>query len=211
MPRAVRMARPARRSRLGALLFAACAAASALAWAQPQGAAASNEAPLLPGDSVVPLMEVPLSPPQPAQNAAATARTDKSQAASAAAAPPQRLDKLQHTRVLCDAALQRMSQMQIAAAFELLAPHWPLPERELAQLAAETEGQFRQLLAGGGKILGHEWVRSRQGGKSVVQHLYLLKLQHHGLRVACTFYKPQAQWQVHTVFWDEQLESLLEP
>ncbi|MDO4724577.1 MAG: hypothetical protein Q4A97_07415 [Comamonadaceae bacterium] len=192
-------------------MFAAGTAASALAWAQPQASATSSEAPLLPGDSVVPLMDAPLLPQPPAQNAVATARTDKPQAASAAAAPPQRLDKLPHTRALCDAALQRMAQLQIAAAFELLAPHWPLPERELAQLAAETEAQFRQLLAGGGKILGHEWVRSRQGGKSVVQHLYLLKLPHHGLRVACTFYKPQAQWQVHTVFWDEQMESLLEP
>ncbi|PAT37227.1 hypothetical protein [Vandammella animalimorsus] len=204
-------------ARRWALLFAAGAAASALAWAQSQGSAPSLEAPLLPGDSVVPLMDAPLLPQQPAQGgpdrqgAQAASRAGNKTAASPAATPPQRLDKPQHTRALCDAALQRMAQMQIAAAFELLAPHWPLPERELAQLAAETEGQLRQLLAGGGKILGHEWVRSRQGGKSVVQHLYLLKLQHHGLRVACTFYKPQAQWQVHTVFWDEQIESLLEP
>lgn len=115
------------------------------------------------------------------------------------------------TRKLCDAAVAQVAAQQVTKAFELLAPYWPLPTDEIGRLAKQTQSQLLQLTGNYGPIVGHEWIRSRTGGKSLVQHLYLVKMQPHGLRIGCTFYKPDQVWQVHTVFWDDQIDALLEP
>lgn len=114
------------------------------------------------------------------------------------------------TRQLCDAAVAQVAAQQTMQAFGLLSPYWPLSADEIRRLADQTQSQLAQLTANFGPVVGYEWVRSREAGKSLVQHLYLVKMQHHGLRIGCTFYKPVQAWQVHTVFWDDQIDALFE-
>ncbi|MDO4704884.1 MAG: hypothetical protein Q4A98_01505 [Comamonadaceae bacterium] len=124
--------------------------------------------------------------------------------------PNPALASLNATRTLCDAALEAMAASHVERAFAALAPHWPLPPQEITRLAKETAAQFKQLTKTYGATLGYEWVRTHSAGASLVQHAYLLKLERHALRVSCIFYKPREQWQIHTVFWDDQLQTLLE-
>lgn len=183
------------------------------AW--PAGAAAQT--PMMENDDVIelldtPLMQLPIEQgtqglTREAQGKQGNRKNDK----AGDKADENALSKEADARALCDAAMDAMAAGQIAQAFTVLAPHWPLPAQEIQRLARETSAQLQQLTKGYGQLLAHEWVRTQKAGSSLVQHTYMLKLEHHALRVVCTLYKPREHWQVHTVFWDEQLQSLLEP
>ncbi len=175
------------------------------------GASAAAQTPMMEQDDIIPLLDTPLMQLPIEQGTTALTPPKNPQPPQPQANKPAALTSPADTRALCDTALDAIANAQAPQAFELLAPHWPLPQQEIRRLTHETATQLKQLSQSYGKLLGHEWVRTHTAGTSLVQHSYVLKLEHHALRVVCTFYKPQQHWQVHTVFWDDQLQPLLEP
>ncbi|THU01967.1 hypothetical protein E9531_08180 [Lampropedia puyangensis] len=174
------------------------------------GAAACAQ-PLIPNDGVIPLLDTPIMQ-QPLQHGAQSLMQMQSppavQTGKVNLAP---LATMADTTKLCDAAVKLVAEQKIEQAFAALTPYWPLAREEINRLAGQTKSQFALLVRQFGAIVGQEWVRSRTGGKSLVQHLYMVKLQHHAVRVGCTFYRPEQTWQVHTIFWDDEIDALLEP
>ncbi|RMW99637.1 hypothetical protein EBQ26_04660 [Allofranklinella schreckenbergeri] len=189
-------------------------ALAGLAWVLAAAPAAAQTQPALEQADIIELLEMPqidtplMQLPIEQGTRALTGRT--SAAGKRQQQPDPALASLNATRTLCDAALEAMAASRVEHAFAALAPHWPLPPQEITRLAKETAAQFKQLNKTYGATLGYEWVHTHSAGASLVQHAYLLKLERHALRVSCIFYKPREQWQIHTVFWDDQLQTLLE-
>jgi hypothetical protein len=128
--------------------------------------------------------------------------------ASVAFAGP--LKTQEETGALCSAVANKLGAGQTDAAFELLAPNWPLAPEELKQLAYQTKSQLEMVSARFGAPIGAEFVKSTLAGKSFVQHLYVVKFERHALRLACTFYKPKDAWLVNGITWDDSTAKLFE-
>lgn len=166
----------------------------------------------MPEDDFIPLMNTPIMQ-QPVEQGAASLLPIQSPKPAARDAEwgGALLNSSAQTRNLCEAAVAQLASGQAKQAFDVLVPYWPLSNEELTRLVSQTQAQLAQLTASYGPIVGYEWVRSRDAGKSLVQHWYLVKMQYHALRIGCTFYKPVQTWQVHTVFWDDQIDALFGP
>lgn len=189
---------------LSKLLVSVCA----LGWVV--GSAHAQQA--IPQDGFISLMDTPImqQPIQQGTNSLLPMQSPKP-AVPAGDWGGAMLNSTAQTRTLCEAAVTKVADGQPRQAFDLLAPYWPMSKEEVNRLATQTDAQLKQLTASYGPIVGYEWVRTREAGKSLVRHWYLVKMQYHALRISCTFYKPAQTWQVHTVFWDDQLDELFEP
>lgn len=203
-----RCAQPAKRS--AAVVVRGWGAACAIGLSLLGSSAYGQRA--LPEDDFIPLKSTPIMQ-QPIEQGTAsllpmqTPRPTVPDAAWGGAL----LNSSAQTRTLCEEAVAQLAAGQTKQAFEALAPYWPLPKEEVTRLVSQTQAQLAQLTASYGPIVGYEWVRSRDAGKSLVQHWYLVKMPYHALRIGCTFYKPVQTWQVHTVFWDDQIDALFGP
>lgn len=96
------------------------------------------------------------------------------------------------------------------AGFDLIAPHYPLPENEITQLAALTEKQMNSVATRFGKAIGSEFIRKNSLGESFLRYSYIQKLENHATRWQITFYRPKDKWIINKVSFDDSPEKLFE-
>jgi len=105
----------------------------------------------------------------------------------------------------CQASADLFSRKQYAEAFDLWAPHWQFPKQELKSLAAKTISIMGQAGSRFGKPVGAEFLYTESKGESLQRHMFLIKHEKHALRFSCLVYKPDDQWFVNSVKWDDKL------
>lgn len=111
-------------------------------------------------------------------------------------------------RKVSDQFMEQVKAEQYEDAFALLKPIWPLPEADYRGLVATTNEQMRLVESSFGKVLSFEFIRKQSAGDSLLQLIYLQKLENTPIRWVLTFYKPVDTWLVNSVSWDDTLESL---
>jgi len=112
------------------------------------------------------------------------------------------------SKELTDQVMVLLAANKVSAGFDLLKPHWLLSEKEFTDMAAKTEQLLSQISTRFGAMLGMEFVTSQHAGKSLLRHIYMQKFAKHVLRWQFTFYKPQGQWFLSSVRFDEQIDML---
>lgn len=95
-------------------------------------------------------------------------------------------------------------------AFDILGQHWPLPEEELANFARLTQSQMEGVSERFGKVLGSELVREDKIGESFIRYIFIQKCENHATRWMIVFYRPQEEWVVNSVKWDDSTEVLFD-
>lgn len=58
--------------------------------------------------------------------------------------------------------------------------------------------QLGELVSQVGQYYGHEKIRERQYGQSIVQYIYVVKYERQPLKFIFRFYKPNDKWQTQT-------------
>lgn len=128
--------------------------------------------------------------------------------ALASSADPKPLADTQAARQLADGAMKRAAAGDVAGAFDLLKPYWPLPEPEISQLVLQSVQQRSALAARYGKPVGYEYISWTAVGDSLVRFVYIEKFTNHPLVWQFFFYKPKDLWQVDSVSWSDQIQRL---
>lgn len=113
-------------------------------------------------------------------------------------------------RNLADQAVALFRQEKIVEGYDTLKPYWPLPGVEIDNLANQTNTQWPMVKQRFGTSIGTEFVSESRAGESLARFVFLQKFQHHALRWVFTFYKPQDQWIINAVSFDDHLANLFE-
>jgi hypothetical protein len=115
---------------------------------------------------------------------------------------------LAQARKLSDQAMSLFMDEKFVEGYGVLKPFWPLPPVEIDNLANQTNMQWPMVRQRFGKSVGVEFVRQRQVGDSLAEYVYLQKFQHHALRWVFVFYKPQGDWFINSVSFDDNIKSM---
>ena len=122
----------------------------------------------------------------------------------------QTIDSVDETRALCEQAAQSFSEGDYEATFNVLRPFWPLPTQEIDNLTYQTASQAQILAGRFGEPVGTDYASTSTAGDSFVRHIYLVKFERHAVRFICVFYKPDENWLVNQINWDDQTALLFE-
>lgn len=128
--------------------------------------------------------------------------------AAVSTAEPKPLADTQAARELAERAMKRVEEGDVAGAFEILKPHWALPEHEISQLVIQSIQQRSMIQSRYGDSLGYEYLSWTAVGDSLVQFTYLEKFSNHPLVWQFSFYKPKEGWLVNSVAWSDQVQGL---
>lgn len=120
------------------------------------------------------------------------------------------LHNLDAVQQLTENAMKALEKENHQAGYEILKSYWPMPAAEIDRLADETESQWPTVSQRFGSSLGSQFVKREEVGDSLARFTYLQKFDRHALRWVFVFYKPQGQWLVNTVYFDDQLEKLFD-
>lgn len=120
------------------------------------------------------------------------------------------LDTPEQTKELCSLAAAQFGAGKIPESFNTLRDYWPLPEAELNNLSYQTTSQLEMVKGRFGNFLGSDFVRTKTAGLSFIQHTYVIKFQKHAARYMCVFYKPEKQWVINSIIWDDSTTLLFE-
>lgn len=112
------------------------------------------------------------------------------------------------TRRYADEIIATVAQGNIRGAFEKAKKHWPLSEKELDNLSQKTVSQLNQIAPRFGDIVGKEFIRKEEVGKSFLRYQYIVKYEKHAVRWNMLFYKPEDEWFLNRINWDDQVEKL---
>ncbi len=112
------------------------------------------------------------------------------------------------TRQLTERAVALFADEKIDEGYQALKPHWPLPAVEIDNLANQTHNQWPMVRQRFGEPLKMEFVHEARAGESLLRYVYIQKFERHALRWVFTFYKPEGQWLVNSVSFDDQLDRL---
>jgi hypothetical protein len=111
---------------------------------------------------------------------------------------------------LADNFMADIGKGAYAEAFQIMKPHWPMPEAEINNLAYQTESQLKMASDRFGKLQGSEYIQSNRIGESYVRHIYIQKFSNHATRWMIVFYRPIDEWKVNVIIWDDKTYQLFD-
>ncbi len=112
------------------------------------------------------------------------------------------------TRNICEKAASSFGKGDVEKAFNVLEPYWPLPKEEIKNLAYTTKSQLQMVSSRFGKHIGHDYITSSKAGNSFIQHTFIAKFERHAVRYICVFYKPEDDWIVNAIYWDDNTSAI---
>ena len=124
-------------------------------------------------------------------------------------ATAQTLDTLDDVREITRQAMENVIAGDYGEVFAVMAPYWPLPENELAMLSMQTLTQRNLVGQRFGDTLGIALAGETMAGDSIFRRTYIEKLEVLIIRWVFTFYKPEDEWLVNAIFWDDDIDALL--
>ncbi len=114
------------------------------------------------------------------------------------------------TRDLCHQSAIAFMQGDPGRAVAVLKPYWPIPEEEIDGLAYQSQQQMQAVTKRFGAARGVEYVGEERAGDSFLRHTFIGKFERHAVRYLCLFYKPESEWVVNAVNWDDSVEQLFD-
>jgi len=120
------------------------------------------------------------------------------------------LANITDARALADSTMALVVAEKIDDAFALLKPHWPLPGNEIDTLVLKTIQQRNVMEPRFGKSLGYVFVREDRIADVAVRYTYLEKRERTALRWRFDFYKPDNEWVLNTIKWDDNFIELFD-
>lgn len=113
-------------------------------------------------------------------------------------------------RALCDEAMGLLHAGETARAFDRLSAHWAFSQNGMMQLQREVERTRAIVTDQYGDVLDYQLLREDGAGDVLARFVYLERFELHGLRWRFTFYEGADAWTLNDVFFDDEIEALLE-
>jgi hypothetical protein len=114
-------------------------------------------------------------------------------------------------RALCDEAMDHLHNGAPDRAFDRLEAHWAFSEDEMTELLREVERTRAVVADRYGDALDHRLVREDTVDEVLARFVYLERFELHGLRWRFTFYRGSQGWSLNDVYFDDEIEAVLEP
>ena len=104
---------------------------------------------------------------------------------------------------MAEAFLNRIGKGEVAAAYDQLFTGSPMLAQpmQIDLLKRQTEASIPVY----GKILGFELYEEREFGQSLVELVYIQRLEKHPLVWKMWFYRPAAEWQTNGINFNDQI------
>jgi hypothetical protein len=113
-------------------------------------------------------------------------------------------------RALCDEAMGLLHEGHPDRAFDRLRAHWAFSPDEMTQLQREVERTRAVVGDRYGDALDYRLVREETTADALARFVYLERFALHGLRWRFTFYEGGKGWTLNDVYFDDEIEALLE-
>ena len=114
------------------------------------------------------------------------------------------------TKDICKNSLYSIQKGKVNKAFNDVKKFWPLPPAEIDNVAYQTKVQLDMVSKRFGNAIGIDFIRTKEAGKSFLEHTYILKYENTSIRYICTFYKPSDKWLINSIRWDDKTSLLFE-
>ena len=112
----------------------------------------------------------------------------------------------------CEEVMQHLQKKEYDEGFDLLYDiSVPSMREGVRSLRYNTEDQIKQIQPSFGQILGFRVLKTENLSDALLKMTYLLMFEHHALRWEFLFYKPQQQWVLDNIYWDDTLTKLFAP
>ena len=109
---------------------------------------------------------------------------------------------------LSDKFMKEILQEKFTEGFELIEPYFPISAREFQNLIDQTEVQLRGSAPNFGTMIDYEFVREETVNEFLVRYVFVIKHQYTLTRWLFVYYRPDDQWLLNSLNWDDQVSLL---
>jgi hypothetical protein len=115
-------------------------------------------------------------------------------------------------RKAADASMAKLSDGDIKGAFGDFRRSFASPADSLSSLEITYKSQREVATLAFGKPLGEvEFIREELVGRSLLRLIYLEKFERNAIVWRMTYYRPNQEWFLHTLSWDDKPQDLFDP
>ena len=114
------------------------------------------------------------------------------------------------TRKFADSFMSYIVKEKINKAFAIAKPNWPIPAVEIDGLVNTIHQQWPVISNRFGKSIESEFIREERIGKSFLRYFYLHKFTNHAIYWRIDFYKPNKNWKINSIVFQDKLNILYE-
>lgn len=126
------------------------------------------------------------------------------------AAGDQAFETKEQAKLVFDQFMQHISADKVAEAFALIEPYFPLSGSEISAMKVQIVQRRDLIKPRFGRSLGYEFFGEKAVKDFLVQYTYIERFERHAIRWIVVAYKPKDRWFVNSVFFDDQIQELLE-
>lgn len=130
--------------------------------------------------------------------------------ATVASARADTLKSLEDAVRVSDDVMQQVEVMDMERFFEILAPYFVIPKKELEAFALQYQNQMRQVGDRYGKTIDVKLAKEERIEDFLYQRIYLQRLERHFLLWEITFYKPNGGWVVNNINFHDSRAKVFE-
>jgi len=124
--------------------------------------------------------------------------------------PETTLRMIADARSLCDEAMAHLHDGTPDRAFDRLEAHWAFSDDEMTQLLREVERTRAVVADRYGDALDYRLVREETVDEVLARFVYIERFERHGLRWRFTFYRGADGWSLNDVYFDDEIEAVLD-
>jgi hypothetical protein len=121
------------------------------------------------------------------------------------------LKDVTETKTLSNTIMQHFLKEEFDKGLNIAKSHWPLPPVEIDGLANQINTQWSVVQQRFGKPTGIELVSEERIGQSFVRYYFLHKFENHAIYWKFTYYKPNNEWKVNGITFQDDLDFLFVP
>lgn len=120
------------------------------------------------------------------------------------------LKSVDQTQALSKKVVDLFYQNKVDEAFEQLYPYWPLPEKEIADMALKTKDYMSLLDERFGKKIGVTKLKDEKSADIGIRETYLVRYEKNAIRMMFTYYKGDDGWIINSFKWDDSFSLTFE-
>lgn len=110
---------------------------------------------------------------------------------------------LKEARDISKNVTELFQKNEISEGFDLLEPHWPLPENELEALEEKTIKYLNILPDRFGEAEGIAKIKEEKIGDFALRETYLIRYQVSAIRLIFTYFQNKDGWILNGFKWDD--------
>jgi len=109
---------------------------------------------------------------------------------------------------LSDKFMSIIDDGDIEKALEFVTPYWPIPKHEIDGMAYKMNSQMPKIKERFGDSIETIHIKNMIISDSFYKRIYLQKFTNHALVWYISFYRPDDNWRINTLTFDDRIDRL---